>query len=283
MLNVVWVLENIRKHKSFYNELDTLLLISSALLWERYNKGTNKVLYCDELTKNYLYSITNPDTIWNEVRPLPTNKHIDKNIFWASSKLEVLRNADDSTLVLDHDFLVYTDLAKYLNNSPVFCFDENGSNYYPTRYDPLIRSINHLISTSSSSAINCCFNFFPNKVVANEYARLSLDIMYELTNSKKHLTSKYLIFAEQLALKYFLDINEIKYNTLLKGTHNSKTDKWESTDKGIFELDNADLYFRHYWKEKNKIRKNQEGFDYKKEITILKNILKGSECSISIT
>lgn len=293
MLNVIWVLENIKGHKSFYNELDTLLLISSALLWEKYNKGTKKILYCDSLTKKYLDDITTIHTaagrvitktqIWDEIHILPTNKHIDKSIFWASSKLEVLRNVNNNTVVLDHDFLVYSNFTKHLNSTPVFCFEEDGSNYYPTRYDPLIRSLDHLISTSSTSAINCCFNYFPNKIISNEYARLSLDIMQELTNSKKHLTSKYLIYAEQLALKYFLDQNKVEFNTLLKGVHNSKKDTWLKTNNGIFELDEADLHFRHYWKDKKKIKNNQDGFDYKEEITILYNILKGSKCSISLT
>jgi len=283
-LQVIWVWENIREHKSFYNELDTLLLISSALLWKRYNDSESLILYCDKLTHSYLYSIgAFEQNIWDEVKILPKNNLIDKSVFWASSKLEVLRYVDKPTLLIDHDFLTYTNLSKYLKDKPVFCFEEDGSNYYPSRYDPLIRTLRDLISTPSSQAINCCFNYFPNPKAANSYAKLSLDIMYELTKSKKALTSKYLIFSEQLALKYFLDLHNLEYDTLLKAVYISKDSEFIKSDKGILSLDTADTYFKHYWKEKPKIKESKDGFDFNKEITILYNILKGSQCSISIT
>lgn len=283
-MQVIWVWENIREHKSFYNELDTLLLISSALLWKRYNNAEALILYCDKLTYSYLESIQATDQeIWDEIRILPKNNSIDKSVFWASSKLEVLRYVDKPTLLLDHDFLTYTNLSTFLKDKPVFCFEEDGTNYYPSRFDPLIRSIGHLISTPSPKAINCCFNYFPNPKAANSYAQLSLSIMSELTNSKKALTSKYLIFAEQLVLKYFLDLHNIEYHSLLKGVYISKDNEFVETDNGLLSLDIADTYFKHYWKEKPKIKESIDGFDFNKEITILYNILKGSKCSISIT
>lgn len=284
-MQVIWVWENIKEHKSFYNELDTYLLIASAILWKR-NNGTdsNCVLYCDKMTKSYLNEIgALNQNIWDEVKLLPKNNFIDKSVFWASSKLEVLRYVDKPTLVMDHDFLVYKPLIQKLNHKPVFCYEEDGSNYYPTRFDPLIRSLNHLINTPNTQAINCCFNYFPDYKFANAYAKLSLEIMTELTNSKKSLTSKYLIFAEQLVLKYMLDLYNIEYTTLIKGVHVSKEDKFKEVNKGIYELKNSYKYFRHYWKDKPKIKDSKEGYDLNEEITILKNILKGSKCSISIT
>jgi hypothetical protein len=284
-VQVIWVWENISQQKSFYNELDTYLLISSALLWKRNNPITkDHILYCDQMTREYLTDIkADTQNIWSDIKILPTNKHIDKSVFWASSKLEVLRYVDKPTLIMDHDFLVYKPIIQFLNTTPIFCHEEDGINYYPTRFDPLIRSLSKLINTPETKAINCCFNYFPNPKLANSYAKLSLDIMTELTNSKKALTSKYLIFAEQLVLKYLLDYNNIKYNTLLKGIHISKNDEFKSTEKGIFELHIHNKFFKHYWKDKPKIKKSIEGYDLKEEITILKNILKGSKCSISLT
>lgn len=284
-MQVIWVWENIREHKSFYNELDTHLLIASALLWKRNNDtSTNRILYCDKMTRSYLNGIgALGQEIWDEVRLLPKNKAIDKSVFWASSKLEVIRYIDRPTLIMDHDFLVYKPLIHHLNTKPVFCFEEDGSNYYPTRFDPLIRSLNHLINTPNTKAINCCFNYFPDPKFANSYAKLSLQIMEEMTNSNARLTSKYLIFAEQLVLKYALDLHDIEYDTLLQAIHISKDNTFSKTNNGFFPLEGSYKQFRHYWKDKPKIKDSKEGYDLNEEITILKNILKGSKCSISIT
>ena len=131
----------------------------------------------------------------------------------------------------------------------------------------------------SHSSLNI-LNYFPNPKLVNSYAKLSLDIMTELTNSKKALTSKYLIFAEQLLLKHLLDFHNIEYDTLLNEKWNAKGKYYEQSDKGHMSFVESNTTYRHYWMDKPLIRKNKEGFNLEGEITILLNILKRTEVNL---
>lgn len=277
-MEVIWVLENIRGNKSFYNELDSLLLYASVIQMRKHHKFDNYVLYCDSLTKEQIIQ-DGKEHLWTEIRNLPINKFIDKSTFWASSKLQVLRNVNKPTLVLDHDFIIYREIQGLNKDTLLIGHEEDGNEYYPTRFDPFVREVRDLIPVPGTNAINCCFNFFPDHKVANSYAKLSLELMERFTKLKVP-SSKYLIFAEQLALKYFLDYHKISYNSLLKGIWLAKDRIWESTDKGLIDLDEMNLYFRHYWMDKPKIRENKDGFDYNEEIRILKRIVDNAKYTL---
>lgn len=270
-MNTYWVYENISKQASFYNKLDVLLLLCSGALWKKYHPSHTTYLYCDKLTYTYLESM-NALYIWDEVKIAAENKHIDKGIFWASSKLEVLRFVKAPCILMDHDFLAYKSFDNILGNVPLFTQDENGEKYYPTAYDPFIREVADLIPRPLPYAINCSFMYFTDTVFVNSYAKFSLELMERFTQLKVP-NSKFLIFAEQLALKHLLDFHKVKYNTLLNQRWNPRNGEYEPNNKGIMSLEESQRYFRHYWLDKNKIKKSIEGFTFEEEIRILHNIL----------
>ena len=111
-MNTFWVYENIKKQWSFYNKLDVLLLLCSGALWKKHHPDHHTVLYCDEITSK-LIDLIEGRHIWDEIRELPDNKHVDKSVFWASSKLQILRGIKEPAIVMDHDFLVYKNLGQY--------------------------------------------------------------------------------------------------------------------------------------------------------------------------
>ena len=111
MVNVIWILENIKKHPSFYTELKVNLLLTSAIQWKKHNPNTIAALYCDKMTYSFLSDINAID-IWDYVFRVPFNQEIDKNVFWASSKLEVLSGITSPSVVLDHDFIVYKSFER---------------------------------------------------------------------------------------------------------------------------------------------------------------------------
>jgi hypothetical protein len=272
-LQVIWVLENIKGNESFYNELDSLLLYASVVQMRKHHSSfiSKYILYCDELT---LSNIKNEgkESLWTEINILPKNNFIDKSIFWASSKLEVLRYIKEPTLVLDHDFIVYREIKNLRDNTMLFAHEEDGTDYYPSRHDGFIRSIADMIPIPGTKAINCCFNYFPDYKFANTYAKFSLEIMERLTKAKAE-SSKYLIFAEQLVLKYLIDYYNLPYTTLLKAKWLSKELVWENTNNGLVDIEEMNLHFRHYWMDKPNIRESKNGFDYKEEIRILNNVV----------
>lgn len=270
-MTTYWVYENIRKQYSFYNKLDVLLLLCSGYLWKKNHPNHNTILYCDSLTKELLLNL-NCTEIWDSILILPENKFIDKNIFWASSKLERLREVTGPCILMDHDFLVYKNLDEYLNTTPIFAHDENGEQYYPTTFDPYIKKVQNIIARPKPYAINCSFTYFPDYKFANYYAETSLNLMVEFTKLKVP-SSKYLIFAEQLLLKHLLSYHNIQYDTLLNEQWNAKGRYYEPNNKGIMSYQESQTVFRHYWMDKPSIKESKEGYDLEKEIRILKNIL----------
>ena len=270
-MNVYWVFENIRGDNSFYNELDTLLLLSSATLWKRHHNSHTTNLSADKLTLEYLDSI-NGLSVFDKVELLPKNKFVDKNVFWASSKLEKLRYVKGPTIIMDHDFLAYKSFDKYLKDTLFFAHEEDGTGYYDTSWNPFIKEIENIVRRPKPHAINCCFCYYPDSKFANHYAKTSLQLMHKFTELKVP-NSRFLIFAEQLLLKHLIDHHNLKYGTLLNEKWHAKDKYYVPNDKGYMSFIDSNTVYRHYWMDKPLIRDSKEGFDYTQETTILKNIL----------
>ena len=117
-MNTYWVYENIKEQTSFYNKLDVLLLLCSGVLWKKHHPTHHTTLYCDSLTKSFLDNI-NALGIWDKVELIQPNSEINRDIFWAASKVEQLKYINTPTVLIDHDFLVYKSLDNYLENTPL--------------------------------------------------------------------------------------------------------------------------------------------------------------------
>lgn len=271
MVNVIWILENIKKHSSFYTELKVSLLLGSVIQWKKHNPNTNTNLYCDKMTHSFLSDI-NAIELWDNVYRCSFDESINKDIFWASSKLEILSNINQPSIVLDHDFLVYKSFEPFLKGKVIVGHDENGEDYYPNVMDEYVRRTRHILHRPNNNSVNCCFNYYPNPAFARSYASTSLQLMKELTNLRAP-NSKYLVYAEQLLLKHVLDLHNIDYTPLITNVWHCNERKWVKGEKGILEYKEAQLYFRHYWMEKDKILDSSEGFTYINEINTLKSII----------
>lgn len=277
-MNTYWVYENIKEDHSFYNKLDILLLLCSGFLWKKHHPTHTTHLTADKLTLEYLDSF-NGLSIFDKVDKIPKNKHVNKSVFWASSKVEKLRYINGPSIVMDHDFLVFKSFEKYLNQDPFFCHEENGTGYYDTAWNPFVQSINDLISRPKPHAINCCFLYLPNSDFANSYSKISIELMERFTKLKAP-NSRFLVFAEQLVLKHLLDYHKIEYNTLLNEKWNAKGKFYEPSDRGYMTFDSSQTTYRHYWMDKPLIKQSLKGFDFNQEITILTNILKKSKVNL---
>jgi len=105
---------------------------------------------------------------------------------------------------------------------------------------------------------------------------ISLDIMAELTRIKAP-NSKYLILAEQLLLKHLLDLNEVTHIPLVDREYVCVKDEFGKRIKGLVKYEKQHLYFRHYWMQKDKIRKNKDGFSLKEESKNLDNLIRSKK------
>jgi len=269
-LNAYWVYENIKQDVSAFNKLDTFLLLASVVLWKRKNPYTKNILVCDRLTRAFLrsYKCTK---LWDEVKLVNTKPEINKKIFWASSKLLAMQEIEEPFVLMDHDFLVYQSFEGILKDRPVFTVEEDGIRYYPSAYDNYIKLVSDILPRPKQEAINCSFMYFPDTSFSKLYADTAVQLM-ERFSELNVPNSKYLIFAEQLSLKFLLDREGIKFNTLLKAKWHSKDKKYYPIENGIFSLEESNLHFRHYWMEKPELRGKPDN----EELTILTNILKNT-------
>jgi len=272
-LKTIWVLENIKGKKSFYNKFDFLMMFASVIQWKKHHPSHNCVLYADKMTHEVITNL-GATTLWDEKITLKRNVGVDLKVFWAASKLQALRTSNEPTIIMDNDFVVYTSFEKYIKkNKVIVSHIEDGRNYYVTPTDHFVKKVKHLLSRYKQEAVNCSFLYFPDINFMQHYAKTSLELMQELSRLKAP-NSKYLILAEQLLLKHLLDIHKISYIPLLDKKYNCLSNKYTEKVKGLIKTDEHNLSFRHYWMEKPKIKNNKKGYSLEKESTVLNNVIK---------
>lgn len=274
-MKTIWVLENIRGDRTFYEKFDLQMMFASVIQWKKHHPTFECSLYGDKMTLEVINQLGGKH-LWDNQTVLKVNKSINKNVFWASSKLQVLREIQEPCIIMDNDFLVYTSFKKFLKNKVVVSHIEDGLNYYIMPTDHFAKKIKHLINRYKQTAVNCSFLYFPDHKFMNYYAMISLDIMAELTRIKAP-NSKYLILAEQLLLKHLLDLNEVTHIPLVDREYVCVKDEFGKRIKGLVKHEKQHLYFRHYWMQKDKIRKNKDGFSLKEESKNLDNLIRSKK------
>ena len=274
-MKTIWVLENIRGDKTFYEKFDLQMMFASVIQWKKHHPTYECSLYGDKLTLEVINQVGGGD-LWDNHTILKTNTNINKNVFWASSKLQVLREVNEPCIIMDNDFLVYTSFEKFFNNKVVVSHIEDGLNYYIMPTDHFAKKVKHLINRYKQKAVNCSFLYFPDPKFMNYYAMVSLDIMAELTRVKAP-NSKYLILAEQLLLKHLLDLNEVPHIPLVDREYVCVKDEFGKKVNGLIEHGQQHLFFRHYWMDKSRIKESKKGFSLKEESEALHNLVKSKK------
>ena len=274
-MRIIWVLENIKSNKNsrdYYinSRLNVLLLLSSVSLWKRYHPEDRCVLYADDLTIDFFNKLKVLD-LWDEIQPIPLTPKIDKDVFWASSKLQVLASQKEPVIIMDNDTHVFTRLKDYLELDKVYvCNLEVGKGYYPTAIDPFVQKLSYKARWQTGS-VNVSFLNLPGPAFTKEYAELSIRFMEEFTEMKAP-NSQYLIFSEQLLLNHLLDKKDIEYRSILSTYWDCKEWKWGNDhNKGIWSIHDSERYFKHYGPLKGFILNNRDGENYDREIKHLEN------------
>ena len=271
-MNIIWVLENIEKNKNFYSKFNILLLITSTILWKRNHPEDICILYADDMTIDLLAKLKVLE-VWDKIKPLPNPRKIDKSIFWASAKLQVLAQQTEPLILMDNDTHVYKPLKQYLDLSKVYVTNyEVGKGYYPTAIDPFIRKLSYRPRWKTES-VNVSFLNLPDPEFTKRYAEKSLGMMEELTFHKAP-NSQYLIFAEQLLLRHMLDKEEIEHRSILSEYWDCKKWQWgDRHDKGLWTEEEASTKFKHYGPLKGFVLNNQVDQNYDREVKHLLNCI----------
>lgn len=274
-MRTIWVLENIRGDKTFYNKFDFLMMFASVIQWKKHHPSHNCVLYADKMTHEIITNLGG-SALWDEKQVLRKNAGVDLNVFWAASKLQALRLSNEPTIIMDNDFIVYRSFDEYIKkNKVIVSHIEDGKNYYITPTDHFVKQVKHLLNRYKQEAVNCSFLYFPDPKFMQHYAKTSMELMQELSRLKAP-NSKYLILAEQLLLKHLMDLNEVPYIPLLDKVYNCLSNKYTRKIKGLIKTEKQNLFFRHYWMEKPKIKENKKGYNLEEESFSLNNVIKNT-------
>ena len=272
-MRVIWVLENIEKEKSFYSRLNILLLLNSVKLWKKYHPEDHCALYADNLTINLLKDL-NVTFLWDEISQVEGDDLIDKKVFWASAKLQVLSKQIEPVIIMDNDTLVFCRLKDHLDLDTYYVHNlEQGKGYYPTAYDDYIRKLSFKRRWMTES-VNVSFLYLPDPEFTREYSNLSLDMMKEFTKMKVP-NSQYLIFAEQLLLNQLLTEQNKYYKSIVSTYWDCDDWKWgKDHNKGLWPISKSGEFIKHYGPLKSWIKNNKADQNYEKEMIHLKNGIK---------
>lgn len=276
-MKIIWVLENIKSNtysNDYYinSRLNVLLLLASVHLWRKNHPDDTCVLYADDITIDTLDRLKVLE-FWHQIKPIPKKGVIDKDVFWASSKLQVLSEIDEPVILMDNDTHVYKPIKHLLDPDTVYvCNYEVGKGYYPTSIDKYVSQLSYKARWQTES-VNVSFLQLPDPVFTKEYANLSIQMMEEFT-ALKAPNPQYLIFSEQLLLRHLLDKKNINHKSIISTDWDCKKWEWgEDNDKGIWPVYESEMYFKHYGPLKGWIKTNQADQNYEREISHLVNCI----------
>lgn len=269
-MKVIWVLENIEKNINFYSKFNILLLITSTILWKKNHPEDICVLYADDMTIDLLDRIKVLE-VWDQIKPLPSPIKVDKSVFWASAKLQVLSEITEPIILMDNDTHVYKPIKHLLDLEKVYVTNfEIGKGYYPTSIDPYVRKLTYK-PRWKTEAVNVSFLHLPDPTFTRKYAKKSVELMEEFTLHKAP-NPQYLIFAEQLLLRHMMDLESIEYKPIIKNSWNCTNKTWVDDDNdGIWPFEGSEQYFKHYGPMKSYVKDNRGGENYEKEMKHLYN------------
>lgn len=285
-MKIIWVLENIKSNyntREYYinSKLNTLLLLASVHLWKKNHPEDTCVLYGDDLTIDTLSKLKVLD-FWDSIEPLPSPRKINRDVFWAASKVEVLSSINEPVIIMDNDAHVYKPIKHLLDPDTVYvCNYEVGKGYYPSGVDKYVQQLSYKARWKNES-LNVSFLHLPDPSFSNKYAEISLNMMEEFTRMKVP-NPQYLIFAEQLLLSHLLEKDNIKNRSLISTDWDCKAWAWgEDNSRGFWPIYESEMFFKHYGPLKGWIRDSRADQNYEREINHLVNCINLPKLDLSI-
>ena len=278
-METIWVLENVKKDISFYSRLQIWMLVASVSLWRKYHPNHKTVFYCDEMSHEVLSNLGLLG-MWDEVRPLSYPEKINREIFWSSPKTKIISETKIPLLVIDHDFLIFKNIDEYLKDEVLYSYDEKASNWYPPKNDAFNQKLSNPIPWIVDLAANVSLFYLPDPKFAQKYGKQTLKNHEELTIMDSPLiTTNHMIMSEQFMLKQWLIQDNIPHNCLSQNLWDCKKINFYDAinDRGIWNLKESILYYKHYGAEETYIREKTSSTPYENVIHFLKRCIKAGK------
>ena len=271
-MKVIWVFENITKSEDAYSRMNILLMLASVKLWKKNHPEDSTWLYCDKLTNDLLESLE-VTSLYDNIEIINFDSKINKEHFWASSKLRVLSLQTEPVIIMDCDTLVFKPFKQHLESDTVlYTNKEHGRGYYPTAIDQYVRKLSYK-ARWKTDAVNVSFLHLPDPSFTQKYANLSLQLMEEFSEMGAP-NSKYLIFAEQLLLRHLLEKDNIKHKAVISTEWDCNNWRWSKIESpGIWTIKESGEFFNHYGPLKKWYKADDPAHSYETEMQMLRNCI----------
>jgi len=206
-MNVIWVAEDIKKDGSFKQSKPELMCTVSCILFvKHYYPEFKRIFFVDNFTKEY-YNQFGVLELFDEVNDTLLNEpiEIDKDIFWAASKILAQRITPGPTITFDLDFRIYDDISKLgAFDGDVGClWLEEIDNEFYGKPENLLRYPNLKWDFNwTNNALNVSFLYLKNEDFKNKYCDLALEFMKSSygkipKNLDRLQNNKFILFIEQ--------------------------------------------------------------------------------------
>ncbi len=269
-----WTRPFFAKHMGEYyiEDFELLTTILSALKWREKNGDIKMVT--DSIGAKY-YRDLGMESIWNlgidDTLEDDMNPNIDSNTFWAAGKIFALNKQVGPCVMIDTDFIVWTDIRNILEQDELAVIHKEDliEDVYPDKSRFKVNS-SYKYSEAwdwTEKACNTAFAFFKDDDFRKYYSDKSIDFMNNVTGEDPLI---YMVFAEQRLLSMCAKEKKINVHALsdLDSLFNSNQQS-----------------FTHIWGHKRYIRSNpivREAFckkcinrikkDFKEYYDIVRNI-----------
>ena len=264
-MNVIWVAEDIKKDGTFKQSKPELMCTVSCVLFvKHYYPEFKRIFFVDDFTKEY-YNQYGILELFDEVNNTLLNEpiNIDKEIFWAASKVLAQRITPGPTITFDLDFRIYDDISKLgIFDSDVSCLwlEETNNEFYGKpenllRYPNLKWDFNW-----TNNALNVSFLYLKDEDFKNKYCDLALDFMKSSygripKNLGKVQNNKFILFIEQYMLYQLSLVHNQKVKLLIDDFFPIKDDIVSGCGVNMTTCGN---YFYHFGDHKKLIDSNEK-------------------------
>lgn len=275
-METLWVWENVKRNKNSYGKLQLTLLVSSVSLWRKYHPKHKTVFYCDDLTRSVIDDI-GFSFLWDDIRILEYPEMINREIFWSSPKTKIISETNIPIILVDHDFLIFRNIDDLLSDEIIYTYDEIADNWYPSADDIYNKRLSNPIERVNNLASNVSLFYLPDPSFSRKYGSQVLKNHEEFTSmNASDMTANHMILSEQLMLKQWLSVMNIKHQCLSRNLWDCK--KIQFSDDigqiGIWDKRESRISYKHYGVEESRIRDGFDGYNYDETILFLKRCIK---------
>jgi hypothetical protein len=134
-MKAVWVLENVHANRNFsMKEIELLYITASVIQWRKFFPDIPTYMVCTTEVYSYLCDL-DIMYLWDHVDQQILSEHdeIDRNAFWACSKLKAMRKISAPFVMLDNDIYMNRPViskSDFKDYSVMVSHEEYGPGYY---------------------------------------------------------------------------------------------------------------------------------------------------------